>query len=105
MTVSMCHCFVGYADYMQCQEFEDGLQQLLQEAEVHGTAAYMCAEMVSRQQQQQQGSSRNSTAVLDRYAHQQACLAQALCQDDLEEQVTCGTAAASDALSVFKAAL
>jgi ferredoxin len=44
---SHCHS-AGYADYMQFQEFQEGLKQLLQEAEAHCPAAYMCAEMVSR---------------------------------------------------------
>jgi hypothetical protein len=37
----------GYADYMQTQDFQDGLQLLLQAAEQQRPAAYMCAEMVS----------------------------------------------------------
>lgn len=37
----------GYADYMQTQEFEEGVQQLAQAAQVHGPTAIMCAEAVS----------------------------------------------------------
>ncbi|KAF6252225.1 hypothetical protein COO60DRAFT_545755 [Scenedesmus sp. NREL 46B-D3] len=38
--------FRGYADYMQCQDFRNGLKCLLQAADAKGPAACMCAEMM-----------------------------------------------------------